>query len=59
MSEIRDLIWKYSQDPDTSQGSAEDSTDNTAKSFDDGDDLSESIRQGHHGHQHHGYGTDD
>ena len=77
MSEIRDLIWKYSQekspdedlsteseniqgsrDPDTSQGSTEDSSDTTEGSSDE-DDLSETVRQGHHGHQHHGDGTDD
>ena len=77
MSEIRDLIWKYSQekspdedlsteseniqgsrDPDTSQGSTEDSSDSTEDSSDE-DDLSETTQQGHHGHQHHGDGTDD
>lgn len=77
MSEIRDLIWKYSQekspdedlsteseniqgsrDPDTSQGSTEDSSDTTEGSSGE-DDLSETIQQGHHGHQHHGDGTDD
>ena len=77
MSEIRDLIWKYSQekspdedlsteseniqgsrDPDTSQGSTEDSSDTTEGSSDE-DDLPETTQQGHHGHQHHGDGIDD
>lgn len=77
MSEIRDLIRKYSQEnfqdgdqsaeteniqgsqnPDASQESTEDSSDSAEESYDE-DDLSETIQQGHHGHQHHGYGTDD
>ncbi len=77
MSEIRDLIRKYSQeksqdndqsseagniqgaqDPDTGREAAEDSSNSTAGSSDE-DDLSETVRQGHHGHQHHGDGTDD
>ena len=77
MSEIRDLIQKYSQeksqdndqsseagniqgaqDPDTGREAAEDSSNSTAGSSDE-DDLSETVRQGHHGHQHHGDGTDD
>ena len=77
MSEIRDLIRKYSQeksqdndqsseagniqgaqDPDTGREAAEDSSNSTAGSSDE-DALSETVRQGHHGHQHHGDGTDD
>ena len=81
MSEIRDLIRKYSQeksqeksqdndqsseagniqgaqDPDTGRKAAEDSSNSTEGSSDE-DDLSETVRQGHHGHQHHGDGTDD
>lgn len=78
MSQIRDLIRKYSQkkfqdegqsseaeniqrsqDPDTSREAAEDFSNSTEGASDE-DDLSETDRQGHHGHKHHGgYSEDD
>ena len=52
MSEIRDLIQKYSQEKSQDN-------DQSSEGSSDEDDLSETVRQGHHGHQHHGDGTDD
>ena len=54
----RPEIYREPQDPDTGRKAAEDSSNSTEGSSDE-DDLSETVRQGHHGHQHHGDGTDD
>lgn len=73
MSQIRDLIRKYSQDegqsaetgdiqdsqePDSGQGSAEGSLGSTEDDSGE-EDLSGTVRQEHHGQEHHGDGIHD